>query len=189
MQYIINKNTLEYHWDILGELWNEIYDYQNESNVLIKREVDYAEDMRIMRNAQFIRALSNIDHFDDVNEMSFLQSPSLFLQYSVPDIEVDNEKSSVTVNSKDNKSVTIDKSESDISVDEMFLTSLIIASLALNDSKKLVDKDLISVEVSSDENSVNVGAMKEAIFEIRTLIEKVMKGFLNDEELGMLWTY
>lgn len=188
MQYIINEKSLEYHWDILGKLWNEIYDYQNESNVLITRNVSPEEDMKIIKNAQFIRSLSNIDHFDDVNEMSFLQSSLLFSNVTTDDISVDSNRNVVNIQSKNHDSISIDRKSPDLSVDDMFVSSMIASSIALNDNKRLSSYDNISIVISSDEGSVNVASMKEEIFSMRNLIERVMQGFLNEDEIKMLWT-
>lgn len=188
MQYIINEKSLEYHWDILGRLWNEIYEYQNESNVLITRNVSPEKDMKIVKNAQFIRALSNIDHFDDVNEMSFLQSPLLFSNATTDDISVDTSRNVVNIQSKNYDNIAIDRSSQDLSVDDMFVSSMIASSIALNDNKKLSSHDDLDIVISSDEGSVNVSSMKEEIFAMRSLIERVMQGFLNKDEMQMLWT-
>jgi len=188
MKYIINEKSLEYHWDILGKLWNEIADYPNESSVLITREVEHPEDIRIMKNAQFVRSLSNIDHFDDVNEMSFLQSPLLFVNSSNDSIDVDQFLDKVNVKTKDNRDICLDKKSPDLSVDEMFITSMISASLSLNENKGFSPKEGINIVFSSDEGSVNVSSMRNSIFELRHLIERVMSGFLSEEELEMIWT-
>lgn len=188
MQYVINEKSLEYHWDILGKLWNELSDYPNESSILITRKVGHPEDMRIMKNAQFIRALSNIDHFDDVNEMSFLQTPLLFVNSNTNNIDVDQSSHKVNIKTKDNKTICFDKKSPDLSVDDMFVTSMIASSLALNENKGFSLEEGINIVISSDEGSVNVSSMKNAIFEIRHLIERVMSGFLSEEELDMIWT-
>lgn len=191
MQYIMNEKSLEYHWDILGYLWNELYDYPNESNVVITRSVPNEDNMRILSNAQFIRSLKNIDNFDDVNEMSFLQTPVLFLNNNAPKTYVsDSYNPLISVYTKDNKKISIDTSSSKLSADEMFLSSMLTASIALN-SKDIQDNShegTLSIVSSTDEGSVNVGSMKEAVFSLRMLIEKVMTDFLTNKEMNMLWT-
>lgn len=185
MQYIMNEKSLEYHWDILGYLWNELYDYLNESNVIITRGVPNKDNMRILSNAQFIRSLKNIDNFDDVNEMSFLQTPVLFLDSNAPQTSIsDSYNPLISVYTKDNKKISIDTSSSKLSADEMFLSSMLTASIALN-SKDI--QGTLSIVSSTDEGSVNVGSMKEAVFSLRMLIEKVMTDFLTNKEMNMLW--
>ena len=187
----MNEKSLEYHWDILGYLWNELYDYPNESNVVITRSVPNEDNMRILSNAQFIRSLKNIDNFDDVNEMSFLQTPVLFLNNNAPKTCVsDSYNPLISVYTKDNKKISIDTSSSKLSADEMFLSSMLTASIALN-SKDIQDNShegTLSIVSSTDEGSVNVGSMKEAVFSLRMLIEKVMTDFLTNKEMNMLWT-
>ena len=71
----------------------------------------------------------------------------------------------------------------------MFLSSMLTVSIALN-SKDIQDNShegTLSIVSSTDEGSVNVGSMKEAIFSLRMLIEKVMTDFLTNKEMNMLW--